>query len=218
MKIRAFSPDHSQINYKSLQPLTTHQFVLTLANPLFDPVNVTLATPPKTPGRFASTVTILCPQFEISANADAWDEALSTSGGGVTKKRRPGEQPQAGVVWEVGRNWVSVILEVVPASLESLASLGLVPSADGAAGDDADEELEEDEDVVQIPVFVRLEYETDVAAEESGLAAGSAEKGKKERREHAYWVVLGVGRIGRIGRRASQMLSPRSPGTPLTPR
>ncbi len=52
------------------------QFLLTSTNPIFEKVKVTLATPTATPGRFSSKVTVFCPQFEIDANTDVWDEAL----------------------------------------------------------------------------------------------------------------------------------------------
>ena len=80
------------------QPL---QFLLTLKNPLFEKVNVTLAAPSTLPvnssssssalsndqyrnenaakgrGKFTHNITLLCPTFSVGANTDAWDEALS---------------------------------------------------------------------------------------------------------------------------------------------
>jgi len=47
-----------------LLPMKPTQFLLTFKNPLFDSVKVSLGTPVQTPGRFASKVTVLCPQFE----------------------------------------------------------------------------------------------------------------------------------------------------------
>ncbi|KAI9838018.1 MAG: hypothetical protein M1819_006172 [Sarea resinae] len=208
----------------TLHPLTPTQFVLTLHNPLFDPVRITLATPAQTPSRFSSRVTILCPAFDVGANTDVWDEALSgaasggvgAAGAGREKKRTKAEvgegqqQAEAGKVWERGRNWTSVVLEVVPASLSknplssifppSLSSSSSPPQSsqlsDGPmAGKDASEHergIEEDEDVLEIPVFVRVEYETDTAGEEE---AGEAAEREKEKRELAYWCVLGLGRI-----------------------
>jgi dynactin-4 len=168
-----------------LQPLKPVQYLLTFTNPIFDPVKVTLATPATTPGRFASKVTVLCPQFEIDANTDVWDEALRA---GEAKKRADerlvskggGGQAEAGKIWERGRNWVSIVVEVVPASLR----LG------GTGG--KEEDLKEDEDVLEIPMFVRVEWEVEAAAE-VGTAIGGKET--RERRELAYWCVLGVGRI-----------------------
>jgi len=163
------------------------QFLLTVKNPMFDPVKVTLATPTKTPGRFSSRVTILCPQFEIGANTDVWDEALNTTDSKRASKLgrsrtdggdNDGKIAEAGKVWEKGRNWTVVVVEVICARLEVQA-----------------EDLEEDEDVLEIPVFVRIEYEVDVVGDEGG--GGSTEKEKREKHELAYWCVLGVGKISR---------------------
>ncbi len=63
--------------------------------------------------------------------------------------------------------------------------------ADWEEGDEEEEE-EEDEDVLEIPVFVRVEWEGDAAVEEKGGAGG------REKREVAFWCVLGVGRVRRL--------------------
>jgi dynactin-4 len=178
----------SQSDYASLQPLMPYQFLLTLTNPLFDPIRVTLATPATIPGRVQTRVTVLCPQFDVGANTDVWDEALDSTAN-KRKSLMPGssladsteaKQAEAGKVWEKGRNWTSVIVEVVP---------GVLPGTTGhPAGLDAN--LDEDEDVLEVPIFVRLEYETEAAAgEERRIGEG------KEKREVAFWCVLGVGRI-----------------------
>lgn len=168
-----------------LRPLTPVQYILTFTNPIFEPVKVTLATPATTPGRFASKVTVLCPQFEIDANTDVWDEALKTGGGESRRKRdegsKAGGQAEAGKIWERGRNWVSIVVEVVPALVQ----------VDGG-------ELREDEDVLEIPMFVRIEWEVDATGAEVGTAPGAG-KEVRERRELAYWSVLGIGRIGQLG-------------------
>jgi dynactin-4 len=188
-----------------LAPGAAHHFLLTVANPLFDPLRVTLATAPTTPGRVASRVTVLCPQFDVGANSDVWDEALSSSASAAGKRRSvaPGSasgaalgrldedvgggggqrQVEAGKVWARGRNWTSVIVEIVP---------GRLPPAD---------ELAEDEDVLEVAVFVRAEYETEAAAGEDKAAAGvgpatAGGAGGKETREVAFWSVLGAGMIG----------------------
>ncbi len=183
-----------------LTPLKPTQFLLTLKNPLFDPVKITLATPSHTSGRFSSKITILCPQFEIGANTDVWDEALQD--GSEREKRRTtrevgeGQGPaEAGKVWEKGRNWVSVVVEVVPASLQVERGLAVLRKGFDTAGDVAEQRaIAEDEDMLEIPVFVRVEWETDTANDEAGGTAAK-EKDVKEKRELAYWCVLGVGRI-----------------------
>lgn len=176
-------PDHASFDYKALQSGKTYQFLLTTLNPLYDPIRVTLATPAVTPGRVGSRVTILCPQFDVGANSDVWDEALES--GSKRRSMMPGaslardgdshgRQAEAGKVWGSGRNWTSVIVEIVP---------GLLPDED---------ELEEDEETLEIAVFVRLEYETDAAGGDEKAISAS---GTKEKREDAFWCVLGVGEI-----------------------
>ncbi|KAK4135227.1 hypothetical protein BT67DRAFT_400536 [Trichocladium antarcticum] len=189
-----------------LDPLKPAHFLLTFKNPLFDPIKVTLGAPAATPGRFASRVTVLCPAFEVDANTDVWDEALKDGGGGERDKerggrerrRRKGEdgggsgggggggggqnQLEVGKIWERGRNWVSIVVEVVPASLQA-------PVGGGQPG-----LLQEDEDVLEIPMFVRVEWEAEAGGDEVG-AVVSRDREAKEKRELAYWCVLGLGRI-----------------------
>jgi dynactin-4 len=171
------TPIAPQLRFQAQKPT---QFTITLKNPLFDPIKVTLATPAETPGRNPSKVTILCPQFEVGANTDVWDEALSKDANSPTNVRRARSgtvegqlQGEAGKIWEKGRNWVSVVVEVVPARIE-------------------DESGGEDSDVLEIPVFVRVEWEGE--GDTASLEEGEG-KEAKERKELAYWCVLSVGRI-----------------------
>ena len=172
-----------------MKPLKPYQYILTFQNPLFEKIKVTLAAPNTTPGRFSSKVTVLCPQFEVDANTDMWDDALKDDG---REKKRKGEeaggQGEAGKIWERGRNWVSIVLEVVPASLRT-EHLDL--TAQNGPVDKSP--LKEDEDILEIPMFVRMEWEAD-AQHEVGTAPGK-DKDAKEKRELAYWCVLGVGQI-----------------------
>lgn len=173
-----------------LRPLTPCQYVLTFSNPLFENIKISLATPSSTPGRFSSKVTLLCPQFEVDANVDVWDDALRDDGDG---RKRPGEestgQAEAGKIYARGRNWVSTILEVIPPSL----SVKDLPRTVGLDDKVDTSPLKEDEDVLEIPVFVRMEWEAE-ANPDVGSAPGK-EKDAREKRELAYWCVLGVGRI-----------------------
>lgn len=182
---------------KPLMPFKPTQFLLTFKNPLFDKVKVSIATPGTTPGRFESRVTVLCPQFEVGANTDAWEEALR-EGAEREKRRTKAEasegqlQAEAGKVWERGKNWTSVVIEVVPASLKTFDVQGLGSSKEGNHRDP----LREDEDVVEIPVFVRVEWEAEGHGDDAVM--GKGEKEARERRELAYWCVLGVGRIAEV--------------------
>lgn len=175
------------VDLKAISPLRPSQFLLTLKNPLFDAVKVTLATPVQTPGRHGHRVTVLCPEFDIGSNVDQWDEAL-----GDVKSRRSskflsvskieygggegGRVAEAGKVWEKGRNWTTVVVEVVCAAVAE------------------SEELEEDEDVLEIPMFVRMEWEAELERE----GKDEAKSEKREKMELAYWTVVGVGKVGKL--------------------
>ncbi|KAI0194510.1 dynactin p62 family protein [Xylaria flabelliformis] len=172
-----------------LKPLQPAQFLLTFKNALFDDVKVTLATPATTPGRFASRVTVLCPEFQIDANPDNdmyLDDVLRD--GDKERQRQRGDesihQAEAGKIWERGRNWVSIVVEVIPASLR------LEPGKDEL---DASP-LKEDEDILEIPMFVRLEWESEATNDQVGTTT-SKEKDAREKRELAYWCAIGIGRI-----------------------
>ncbi|KAL5357849.1 dynactin p62 family-domain-containing protein [Aspergillus floccosus] len=228
-------------NLDALPPLKPVQLLLTLKNHMFDPVRVTLATPSVTPGRVASKVTILCPQFDIGANSDVWDEALQgASASGDQRLSRAGglgayeKVAEAGKVWDKGRNWTTVVLEVVPGTLPggstgaAARKRGRRPGGGSTAGergedsnddsdddddddndDDGDEvpaaldwsgqsqdpnqQLQPDEDVLEIPVFVRMEWDSDNQIDQEQ----SRQTSDTVKRELAYWMVLGVGRITR---------------------
>ena len=157
------------------------QWILTLKNPLFEKVRVSLGTKGRMPGRRGHRVTVLCPLFEVGANSDVWDEALQ--GGGMHGGAAVAE---AGKVYERGRNWTSVVVEVVPVG--------------GKGGDgESREDRDEDEDVLEIPIRVRLEWKQSDLEEqgkgkrEKALAEGEVEEDGS--RELAYWMVLGVGRV-----------------------
>ena len=170
----------ADVNLNSLPARQTLQFLLKLTNPMFDAVKVSLATPAEVPsshGRGPSRVTILCPEFEIGANSDMWDEALGVGRAGRDRDGEgEGKTAVAGRVWERGRNWTTVVVEVVPEKPKD--------TGEGREG------LEEDRDVLEIPIFVRLTYETDLAGEDGGVG-----KERREKRSLSYWAVLGAGRI-----------------------
>ncbi|ROV92334.1 hypothetical protein VSDG_07287 [Cytospora chrysosperma] len=186
-----------------LAPLRPVQYLLTFKNPIFESVKVTLATPSVTPGRFASKVTILCPEFEIDANTDVWDEALKDRRSLIlqqaAREETPGgsqQQPsvEPGKVWERGRNWVTIVVEVVPASLRlERTNASLVRSERFGRRELDLGPLREDEDVLEIPMFVRLEWEADVGHEDA--PARDPQGDGREKRELAYWCVMGIGKI-----------------------
>ena len=85
------------------------------------------------------------------------------------------------------------MVEVVPATL-SLEALTMT-KREGEAVDLGP--LREDEDVLEIPMFVRVEWEGDATNDDVGTARGG-DKEARVKRELAYWCVLGIGRIGQM--------------------
>jgi dynactin-4 len=207
-------PASGETDDTTLQPSIPHQWVLTLKNHLFDTVKVSLATPAVTPGRLGHRVTVLCPQFEVGANSDVWDDALGDKRTSVAMSGPRGDVgvAEAGKVYDKGRNWTSVVLEVVPVGAVRPKSLvnvrreqSLVESSGLSEPEDAihNEQREDDDDVVEIPIRVRLEWrQSDVEEGEDGAKKATTkinEDGEvvdEARRELEYWMVLGVGRVG----------------------
>jgi dynactin-4 len=194
---------------------------LTLKNHLFETVKVSLATPAVTPGRLGHRVTVLCPQFEVGANSDVWYDALDDKRASVTMSVPRGDVgvAEAGKVYDKGRNWTSVVLEVVPVGAvrpkslvnvrqeqSSVESSGLNELENGIQNEqqeDAAAAADDDDDVVEIPIRVRLEWrQSDAEEGEDGVKKTTTkinEEGgvvDEARRELAYWMVLGVGRVG----------------------
>lgn len=223
------APTAATPSLDALPPLKPNQFLLTLKNHMFDPVRVALATPPVTPGRVGTKVTILCPQFDIDANNDVWEEALQAPGDPRSSRSgAPGtgheKVAEAGKVWEKGRNWTTVVIEVVPGTLPGRPSTSTKqqPSHDNNDSNDSNDDdddddddndmntnfdwsgqskdpnpqlqLQPDEDVLEIPIFVRMEWDSDNQIEQS---VGRGQNSDTVKRELAYWMVLGVGRIAR---------------------
>ncbi|EMD01115.1 hypothetical protein BAUCODRAFT_61838 [Baudoinia panamericana UAMH 10762] len=206
----AFRLRPNEAEMSPLQPNIMQQYLLTVRNPIFETVKITLATSSSTPGKVSSRVTILCPSFTVGPAGDVWDEALSSSttsvatddGGrqaamaSLTGKStdEADRQPEAGKIWTRSRNSTSIILEVVPGALKPPPSI--VPKSDDEM---LAEELTEDKDVLEIPIFVRAQWDavedTDASASAGRKHERRAAEGEKVRKELAYWCVIGVGHI-----------------------
>ena len=175
------------IDLDALPPSRACQFLLTITNPLFDPIKVTLATPTHTPGKYSHKVTILCPEFDVGHNVDQYDELLDNSSNRrMSKSLNPyrteyaggegGRIAEAGKVWDKDKNTTTVVVEIVCAPI-------VLKQGDVA----------EDEDIVEIPVFVRLDWEAEVERDDGN----GKTRERKEKRELAYWTVIGLGREAR---------------------
>lgn len=120
-----------------------------------------------------------------------WDEALqsATTGSSTPAQSKPKSKGKktgnTGTVWDAGRNWTTVVIEIVPP---------LLPAEDAEdAEEEGAEKVTELDRLVQVPVSVHVEYETDLERED-----GLGGREQKEKREHTYWSVLGLGRIGKL--------------------
>ena len=166
----------------TLTPGQASQWILRMQNPLFERVKVSLGCPATLPAkrdppphprrgkgaggkkrttRAAHRVTILCPQFEIGANSDVWDDALNPvssaakpgsvadPSAGAGTGARGGEQI-AGKIYEHGRNWTGVVIEIVPGlEIPPGAEAGEQPPAENGVDfgdDDDDDDDDKDED------------------------------------------------------------------------
>lgn len=185
----------------TLPPNQPTQYLLTLRNHIFERIRVRLGTPATTPGPHPHRVTILCPEFEVGANTEVWDASVDPSataaavtGPGLTTESGLGgtREVVAGKVYESGRNWTSVVVEIV-------ATIATVPPTEmgkGESGNENGDEEVEDADVVEIPIRVSLEWRM---SDEEQLKQRRAmvDEDDTGERELGYWMVLGVGRVGR---------------------
>ncbi|KAF2860801.1 dynactin p62 [Piedraia hortae CBS 480.64] len=166
-----------------LSPGQTKSYILTIHNPIFETIKVTLGTPSITPGPISSRVTILCPSFTVGPAGDAWEEALHSSAGpwiaeDGRKRAQPSissisltstgeKQPEAGKVWDRKRNATSVIAEIV------------VPLALTGGGKATG--------LLEVPFYVRAEWdETETKDKEK----------EKCKREVAFWCLVVLGQVG----------------------
>ncbi|KAL9620752.1 MAG: hypothetical protein Q9160_004765 [Pyrenula sp. 1 TL-2023] len=169
------------------------QYLLTLRNHLFDRVRVRLGTPSTTPGPRPHRVTILCPQFEVGANSEVWDaDATVSAATGPSLPGESGREVVAGKVYESGRNWTSVVVEIVATMMRN-GGEGQSGGEEKGGQEEGIGEVE-DEDVLEVPIRVSLEWKvTDEEALKQRRAV--VDEDDKGERELNYWMVLGVGRV-----------------------
>jgi len=177
MQIRPQASLIAQPSENILTPGTTHSYILTITNPLYDPVKLTLSTPAKTPGQYPHSTTILRPEFTVGANADIWndDEEILPSAEKEKRRSRFG-------IFEAKRNIISIFMEIIPAIPESTGDVGAKVEV-----------------AVEIPIFVKMIYQMEDVEKDDTLTLvtqGLEEKGKgKVEREIGYWVVVRVGNV-----------------------
>ena len=176
------SPSPSLSSLGVLTPDTTHSFILTITNPLYDPIRLTLSTPARTPGPYGHATTILRPEFSVGANADIWNDEDEFIHSPEKEKRKS----RFGI-FEARRNMISIFMEVVP---QNPSDDGKEKAKTGSGG----------EVMIEIPIFVKMTYLSEDMEKDDTLTlvtqALGEEKGKgKVEREIGYWVVVKVGTV-----------------------
>ena len=156
--ISAFKPSNggTPVSYPNMmEDGKTYTVLLTVSNPLSVPMKVNLSTIAKNSSpNFPHGVTIISPPtFTLGPVAELWDEAslvqgvpstLITRQTTVTRKVAMDGDRQIGVggYHESGKNWVTLILEIVPCSATNLVEIPIFVSfsyQDGDAGVDNNE-------------------------------------------------------------------------------
>jgi len=212
----------SSLSTPTFTPGQVSLHLLTITNPLFEMIRVKIDTPALTPGRRPHKVNVLCRNFEIGPDGDIWDSALSSSttslhttgnnelagGNGQKNDRlRDGEEklPEVGRVWERGRNWVGVVVEIIPASLVTNSEMEEKGKGE-ENNDDNDYDYDDydeycrneikreknrsiDDNVLSIPVSVTAEWEVDV----TGDSTVTGMKQIRETRDIKFWTMLELG-------------------------
>ncbi|KAA8898436.1 hypothetical protein TRICI_006565 [Trichomonascus ciferrii] len=119
---------HSTESYPSI--LTNgalYTFRLTVSNIITTPIKVTLATLPLDSENHPHKVTIISPTFDLGPAPELWDEASLVRGvpsssivreTNTTKKvfMEGDRESGTGGIYERGKNWVTVLMEIVPSA------------------------------------------------------------------------------------------------------
>jgi Dynactin p62 family len=185
MHVRPYVPAGSSPSLFSpfLTPDSTHSFILTVINPLYDPIRLTLSTTAETPGPCQHAVTILRPEFSVGANADIWNDEDEIIHSPEKEKRKS----RFGI-FEARKNTISIFMEIVPEN----------PSS--AAGNKKVDAVSEGEIPIEIPIFVKMTYLSEDMEKDDTLTLvnqvlGEGKGKGKVEREIGYWVVVKVGNI-----------------------
>ncbi|KTW31477.1 hypothetical protein T552_00120 [Pneumocystis carinii B80] len=171
ISLECFPGPISNCSPGKLSPNVTNLFLLTVTNPLCQKIKVFLATPQRTSGKYSHSVTILCPEFEVGTNKD-------TSDNNSTIKSIPKDttkMPISGALWDRGRNWTTVVLEIIPSKIIS-------------------NNMNFNDDLVEISVFVKVVYDIILDKEEFKHVETSLSQGIVSK-EIGFWGVIGLGKI-----------------------
>ncbi|KAG4306243.1 hypothetical protein PORY_000231 [Pneumocystis oryctolagi] len=139
ISLKCFPGSTSNCSIGKLSPNVTNLFLLTVTNPLYEKIKVFLATPQQTLGKYNHNVTILCPEFEVSANRSTHENNSTTKS--ITKNST--KIPLPGTLWEREKNSTTVVLEIIPSEI--------LPEDKGF-----------NNDLIEISIFVKIRKTKDI--------------------------------------------------------
>ncbi|EMR10511.1 hypothetical protein PNEG_01222 [Pneumocystis murina B123] len=171
ISLKCFPGPISNCSPGKLSPNVTNLFLLTVTNPLYQKIKVFLATPQRTSGKYSHSVTILCPEFEVGANKD------TSNNNSITKSipKDTTKMPISGALWDRGKNWTTVVLEIIPSEIIS-------------------NNIDFNDDLVEISIFVKIVYDIILDKEEFKHVETSLSQ-RIVSKEIGFWGVIGLGKI-----------------------
>jgi hypothetical protein len=130
------TPHSTEIYPTVLTSDTLYTFRLTVSNIITTPIKVTLATLPLDSQNHPHKVTIISPTFDLGPAPELWDEVSLVRGvpsnsivreTNTTKKvfMEGDRESGTGGIYERGKNWVTVLMEVVPSASVSQVNIPL---------------------------------------------------------------------------------------------
>ncbi|QSL65423.1 hypothetical protein MERGE_002733 [Pneumocystis wakefieldiae] len=171
ISLKCFPGPISNCSPGKLSPNVTNLFLLTVTNPLHQKIRVFLATPQRTSGKYSHSVTILCPEFEVGANRNTSDNNSTTKS--IPKDTT--KMPISGTLWDRGKNWTTVVLEIIPSEVIS-------------------NNMDFNDDLVEISIFVKVIYDIILDKEEFKHVETSLSQ-RIVSKEIGFWGVIGLGKI-----------------------
>ncbi|KAG4300783.1 hypothetical protein PCANB_002869 [Pneumocystis canis] len=171
ISLKCFPGPLSNCSPGKLSPNVTNIFLLTVTNPLYEKIKVFLATPQQTSGKYNHSVTILCPEFEVGANKDTFDDISTTK----FIEKDTTKMPLSGTLWDCGKNWTTVVLEIIPSEVFS-------------------DSINFNDNLIEISIFVKVIYDISLDKNEFKHMDPNI---KREiiSKEIGFWGVIGLGRV-----------------------
>lgn len=170
ISLKCFPGPISNCSPGKLYPNVTNLFLLTVTNPLCEKIKVFLATPHQTYGKYSHSVTLLCPEFDVGTSKDTSNSntTIKSIAKDITK------MPLSGALWDRGKNWTTVVLEIIPSEIIS-------------------DDINFNNDLVEISIFVKVVY--DINLNKDTFKHLDVNVKQVVSKEMGFWVVIGLGKV-----------------------